>query len=169
MEKPLRPTIFKTLYEQCLDMYSGTPHITVLTSYPGVCLPSRFYNNDFLKLNIRPAAVHNWYCDDDALSFTTRFSGVSYNIYLPFGSILYMEDTGTNHQWIFPEEQIYADIFNSGVLMSVPQAPINTTEPVVLKSNIPHKSHKPDYLKLVVSNDNPLPSDKPKAKLTLVV
>jgi hypothetical protein len=80
-----------------------------------------------------------------------------------------MEDTGTNHQWIFPEEQIYADIFNSGVLMSVPQAPINTTEPVVLKSNIPHKSHKPDYLKLVVSNDNPLPSDKPKAKLTLVV
>lgn len=159
--KPLRPDIFRTLYEQCLDMYSGTPHITILTCYPGVSLPSQFYDYEYLTLNIRPAAVTGWYCDDEALSFSTRFSGVPYNVYLPFGSITAVEDKGTKTQWILPEEKIYADILNGLV---DPKVDIQEDTAIQVKVR-----EYPSYLKLVVSNDNPMPSDKPKAKLTLVV
>ncbi len=80
------PYIFKAYYDYIVD-HEDTPHLLINPGCPGVVLPARFKLNKELILSISPAAVHNFNVGRAGLSFATRFSGESHDVFLPYNCI----------------------------------------------------------------------------------
>jgi stringent starvation protein B len=91
---PQQPYFLRALYEWCVD--SGyTPYITV-TVDAGTKVPVAYVKDGQIVLNIGPAAVRNLNMDNDWLSFSGRFGGVSQVIEVPVANVLaiYARETG---------------------------------------------------------------------------
>jgi stringent starvation protein B len=91
---PQQPYFLRALYEWCVDN-GFTPHVAVkvdkLTK-----VPPAYVKDGQIVLNIGPAAVRNLNMDNDWLSFSARFGGVSQNIEVPVSNVLaiYARETG---------------------------------------------------------------------------
>ena len=85
--KPSRPYIVKALYDWMLDV-DYTPHLLVDAELENVEVPREFVQDGQIVLNIMPSAVRNFFMDDEAISFSARFSGQPMNIYVPMKAIL---------------------------------------------------------------------------------
>jgi len=82
-----KPYLFQAIYQWILDN-DATPHILVDATWPSVSVPQQFVQQGKIILNAAPEAISNWFADNDAVSFSARFSGKSQDIVLPIGSIL---------------------------------------------------------------------------------
>ncbi len=91
---PKQPYFLRALYEWCVD--SGhTPYVTVKVE-PNSRVPHAYVKDGQIVLNIGPAAVRNLEMNNDWLSFSARFGGVSQVIEVPVASVLaiYARETG---------------------------------------------------------------------------
>lgn len=91
---PQQPYFLRALYEWCVD--SGyTPYVSVAVD-KGTRVPNAYVKEGQLVLNIGPAAVRNLHMDNDWLSFSARFGGVSQVIEVPVNNVLaiYARETG---------------------------------------------------------------------------
>lgn len=91
---PQQPYFLRALYEWCVD--SGyTPYVTVKVD-AGAKVPPAYVKDGQIVLNIGPAAVRNLHMDNDWLSFSARFGGVSQVIEVPVANVLsiYARETG---------------------------------------------------------------------------
>jgi stringent starvation protein B len=91
---PQQPYFLRALYEWCVD--SGyTPYVTVKVG-PGAKVPTAYVKDGQIVLNIGPAAVRNLHMDNDWLSFSARFGGVSQLVEVPIGYVLaiYAKESG---------------------------------------------------------------------------
>ena len=91
---PQQPYFLRALYEWCVD--SGyTPYVTVMVDHR-THVPKGFVKDGQIVLNIGPNAVRNLHMDNDWLTFSARFGGVSQNIEAPVGNItsIYAQETG---------------------------------------------------------------------------
>lgn len=82
-----KPYLFRAIYQWILDN-DATPHILVDADWPAVVVPQDYVQNGKIILNAAPEAISHWFSDNDAISFSARFSGKSMDIYLPIGAIL---------------------------------------------------------------------------------
>jgi len=82
-----KPYLFRAIYQWILDN-DATPHILVDADWPAVVVPQDYVQNGKIILNAAPEAISHWYSDNNAISFSARFSGKSMDIYLPIGAIL---------------------------------------------------------------------------------
>lgn len=82
-----QPYLFRAIYDWILDN-GKTPYIVVDAMGELVRVPRQSVQNGQIVLNIAPHAVTNYMADDDAVSFSARFSGVAEHIYIPTGNIL---------------------------------------------------------------------------------
>ncbi|NNE37623.1 MAG: ClpXP protease specificity-enhancing factor [Gammaproteobacteria bacterium] len=98
-----RPYLLRALNEWIIDN-EMTPHLLIDADFPGVSVPQEFIQDGKIVLNISPTAVNNLFIDNDSVSFSARFAGVSTNIYLPVGAVsaIYAKENG--HGMIFPED-----------------------------------------------------------------
>ena len=98
-----RPYLIRALNEWIVDN-EMTPHLLIDAEYPGTSVPQEFIQDGKIVLNISPTAVTNLFIDNEKVSFSARFAGISSNIYLPIGSVtaIYAKENG--HGMIFPEE-----------------------------------------------------------------
>ncbi|WP_196141107.1 ClpXP protease specificity-enhancing factor [Aliikangiella sp. G2MR2-5] len=90
-----KPYLFRAIYEWILDN-GATPYILVDTTQKNVDVPVEHIQNDQIVLNASPGAVRDWFADNDAVSFSARFSGKSRQIYVPMNAILaiYAQENG---------------------------------------------------------------------------
>ncbi len=91
---PQQPYFLRALYEWCVD--SGfTPYVTVKVD-AGAKVPTAYVKDGQIVLNIGPAAVRNLHMDNDWLSFSARFGGVSQLVEVPVGNVLaiYAKESG---------------------------------------------------------------------------
>lgn len=90
-----RPYLLRALVEWINDN-GMTPHVMVDAGVPGVQVPSSAIKEERVVLNIAERAVMGLHIDNDAVSFTARFSGVSFPVYVPIPAILavYARETG---------------------------------------------------------------------------
>jgi stringent starvation protein B len=91
---PQQPYFLRALYEWCVD--SGyTPYVTVKVD-TGTKVPQPYVKDGQIVLNIGPAAVRNLHMDNQWLSFSARFGGVSQLIEVPVANVLaiYARETG---------------------------------------------------------------------------
>lgn len=91
---PQHPYFLRALYEWCVD--SGhTPYLTVRVDHR-TQVPQAFVKDGQIVLNIGPSAVRNMHMDNDWVTFSARFGGVSHSIEVPMGNVLaiYARETG---------------------------------------------------------------------------
>lgn len=98
-----RPYLLRALNEWIVDN-EMTPHLLIDADYPGTSVPQEFIQDGKIVLNISLTAVTNLLIDNESVSFSARFAGVSTHIYLPVGAVtaIYAKENG--HGMIFPED-----------------------------------------------------------------
>ncbi|MCW4471130.1 ClpXP protease specificity-enhancing factor [Xanthomonas sp. H13-6] len=90
-----RPYLLRALVEWINDN-GMTPHILVDAGLPGVQVPASAVKEGRVVLNIAERAVMRLQIDNDGVSFTARFSGVSFPVQVPISAVLavYARETG---------------------------------------------------------------------------
>lgn len=103
-----KPYLIRAIYEWICDN-KCTPYLYVNTTSKGLVLPESLSEESPLILNISPTASVDLKVDTDFISFTARFSGQVFDIYLPLYSILAIVAKETGQGLSFPEEVSPAD------------------------------------------------------------
>jgi len=90
-----RPYLLRALVEWINDNQM-TPHLMVDAGLPGVQVPAGAIKDGRVVLNIAERAVVRLQIDNDGISFTARFGGVSYPVQVPMAAVLavYARETG---------------------------------------------------------------------------
>lgn len=83
---PKRPYLLRAFYDWIVDN-NMTPHILVNAEAEAVNVPRQHIKDGKIVLNISPMAVQDFMMDNEALSFSARFGGVSFYIYCPMYAI----------------------------------------------------------------------------------
>lgn len=89
-----QPYFLRALYEWCVD--SGhTPYLTVRVDAQ-TRVPQAFVKDGQIVLNVGPSAVRNMHMDNDWVTFSARFGGLSHSIEVPVGNVvaIYSRETG---------------------------------------------------------------------------
>jgi len=98
--QPQQPYLLRALYEWCVD--SGyTPYITVRVDRRSR-VPMAFVREGQIVLNIGPNAVRNLQMDNEWVSFSARFGGVSQEIVVPVLNVLAIYARETGEGMVFP-------------------------------------------------------------------
>ena len=89
-----RPYLIRAIYDWCIDI-ENTPYVMSLVEKKTL-IPDVLANSKEIVLNLSPKSIQNLYIDDEGISFKGRFSGNSYNIFLPLISIqgVYAKESG---------------------------------------------------------------------------
>ncbi len=112
---PTRPYFLRAIYDWIVDN-GCTPYLAVFADAPGVQVPVEYVENGEITLNIAPSAVANWSLDNQQLSFSARFSGVSQDIFVPISAILGIFAKENGQGMAFPEEPEYdQDVTQDGL------------------------------------------------------
>ena len=106
-----KPYLFRAIYEWLLDN-NATPYVLVDASLPNVEVPVEHIQNGQIVLNASPSAIRDWIVDNQAVSFSARFSGKSRHIYVPMNAILaiYAQENGLGMAFPSVEESETAEL-----------------------------------------------------------
>ncbi|MGV8959404.1 MAG: ClpXP protease specificity-enhancing factor [Stenotrophomonas sp.] len=103
-----RPYLLRALVEWINDN-GMTPHVMVDAGVAGVQVPASAVKDGRVVLNIAERAVMRLHIDNDALSFTARFSGVSFAVNVPIAAILAVYARETGQGMALPDDIAGAD------------------------------------------------------------
>jgi len=94
MSASTKPYMIRALYEWCTDN-GHTPFVVVWVD-EHADVPREYVKNNEIVLNIAASATQNLRIDNDWLSFSARFAGVSRDIWVPIGNIMsvFARETG---------------------------------------------------------------------------
>ena len=98
-----RPYLLRALYEWIADN-GMTPHILVDATQPGVRVPPHTVNEGRVVLNIAERAVARLEMDNESVSFTARFGGVSQPVSVPVSAVLAVYARETGQGMVLPED-----------------------------------------------------------------
>lgn len=95
MAKSRRPYLIRAIHEWACDN-GHTPYLVVAADYPGVVVPQDYVKEGRITLNITPTAVNRLDLLTDPISFSARFSGMAFDVFIPSGAVLavYAQETG---------------------------------------------------------------------------
>lgn len=98
-----RPYLLRALNEWIADN-AMTPHLLVDATRPGVQVPVQAVNDGKVVLNIAARAVARLSIDNDSVSFTARFGGVSHAVFVPISAVLAIYARETGQGMALPED-----------------------------------------------------------------
>jgi stringent starvation protein B len=98
-----RPYLLRALNEWIADN-NMTPHLLVDATRAGVQVPSQAVSDGKVVLNIAERAVARLLIDNDAVSFTARFGGVSHPVVVPISAVLAIYARETGQGMALPED-----------------------------------------------------------------
>jgi stringent starvation protein B len=105
-----KPYLIRALYEWCVD--NGlTPHLMV-TVDGDTRVPMGYVKDGEIVLNINYSATKGLLMENDSITFSARFNGVSTNIYIPMRAV----------RGIFARENGQGMFFDPGLQSEAPQA-----------------------------------------------
>ncbi|MDO8894609.1 ClpXP protease specificity-enhancing factor [Nitrosomonas sp.] len=80
-----KPYLIRSIYDWCID--SGfTPYVSVKAD-PDLDIPIEYVKNGEIVFNISEKAVHGLIINNDLISFTARFNGVSRQLEIPLVAV----------------------------------------------------------------------------------
>ena len=98
-----RPYLLRALYEWIVDN-GMPPHLLVDATRAGVRVPPHTVKDGRVVLNVAERAVARLEMDNEAVSFTARFGGVSHPVLVPVGAVLAIYARETGQGMALPEE-----------------------------------------------------------------
>ena len=120
-----RPYLVRALYQWILDN-DMTPHLLVDAARPGVRVPASAVQNGRVVLNIAPRAVAALDLDNDVISFSARFGGVSQRVEVPVPAVLAIYARESGHGMALPDEaQAHADDAAEGLDAAADEAALD--------------------------------------------
>jgi stringent starvation protein B len=90
-----RPYMLRAWYDWILD--SGmTPHLVVNAEHEQVVVPQQYVQDGKIVLNASPSAVQGLFMDNEQISFSARFGGSPFQIFLPVSAVdgVYARENG---------------------------------------------------------------------------
>lgn len=103
-----QPYFLRALYEWCVD--SGhTPYLTVRVDRQ-TRVPAAFVKDGQIVLNVGPSAVRNIHMDNEWVTFSARFGGMSHSIEIPVQNVIaiYSRETGEGMAFESPAQPVEA-------------------------------------------------------------
>ncbi len=103
-----RPYLLRALHEWILDN-GMTPHLLVDAEHEQVQVPKQFVEDGAIVLNMSTTAVRHLMMTNDEVSFSARFSGTPFEIYVPMTAVkaIYAKENGRG--MVFQEEELEAE------------------------------------------------------------
>lgn len=103
---PNRPYLLKAFFDWLLDN-ELTPHLVVDATQANVTVPSQFINDGQIVLNIAPSAIAAFNMDLQHVSFSARFGGKPFQVYVPMAAVvaIYARENGAGT--VFEPEAAY--------------------------------------------------------------
>lgn len=98
-----RPYLLRALYAWIADN-GMTPHLLVDATQAGVRVPAHTIKDGKVVLNIAERAVAKLELDNDGVSFTARFGGVSHPVMVPIAAVLAIYARETGQGMALPED-----------------------------------------------------------------
>ncbi len=100
----MRPYLLRALYDWIVDN-GFTPYMLVNADHDNVEVPHQYVENGQIILNISPRAVQGLTLDNEWVSFTARFSGRPFSVFVPTIAVLaiYARENGKG-MFFQPEE-----------------------------------------------------------------
>ena len=86
MSSSTKPYLLRALYEWCVDN-DQTPHIVAWVNEQ-TRVPMQYVRDNEIVLNIGPSASHNLIIENEWVSFSARFGGVSHEVWIPIGHVI---------------------------------------------------------------------------------
>ena len=82
---PTKPYMVRAIHEWCVDN-GFTPHLLVAVSSQ-TRVPIAYVKEGEIVLNLNYSATKDLHIDNEAISFSARFGGVSQNLYVPMDEV----------------------------------------------------------------------------------
>lgn len=82
-----KPYLIRALHEWITDN-GMTPHLLVDATVEGVIVPATAINEGRVVLNVAYRAVMGFRVDDEYVSFSARFNGVSQEVWVPIKAVM---------------------------------------------------------------------------------
>lgn len=98
-----RPYLIRALNDWIVDS-DLTPYLMVNATGDGVAVPEEFVSDGRIVLNISPSAVRDLLLADEAISFSARFGGRPFSVYVPMEQVLAIYAQETNDGMMFDSE-----------------------------------------------------------------
>ncbi|GAB2998267.1 ClpXP protease specificity-enhancing factor [Psychrosphaera aestuarii] len=105
---PNRPYLLRAFYDWILDN-EHTPYLVVEADLPHVQVPPQSVKDGQVVLNISPSAVQSLQISNEQLTFSARFGGVPFEVYVPMYAVsaIYARENGAGT--MFPPEDYDID------------------------------------------------------------
>ncbi len=98
-----QPYFLRALYDWCVD--SGhTPYLTIRVDKQ-TRVPQAFVKEGQIVLNVGPSAVRNIHMDNDWVTFSARFGGISHSIEIPVGNVIAIHARETGEGMAFESRE----------------------------------------------------------------
>ncbi|MGO4999811.1 ClpXP protease specificity-enhancing factor [Oceanisphaera sp. W20_SRM_FM3] len=123
---PSRPYLLRAFYEWLLDN-ELTPHLLVNASLAHTRVPQQYVKDGQIVLNIAPSAVVGLHMDNDALSFSARFGGSPFQVYVPMAAVVSIQARENGAGTFFPPEAAY-DAWAESLDAEAPAGASSSTE-----------------------------------------
>lgn len=119
---PKRPYFVRAMHEWLTDN-DYTPYLIVDSSHSELVAPTEYAQHGQLVLNISYAATKDLHIDNEAISFSARFGGVSQDLWIPMAAAMGIFAKEDQSHGLFFDPQEYAHIAPS----QTTDTPTNTT------------------------------------------
>ncbi len=103
-----RPYLLRALYEWIADN-GMTPHLLVDVARPMVQVPLHAVKDGKIVLNIAERAVSRLDMNNETISFSARFGGVSHSVSVPVGAVLAIYARETGQGMALPDDTLAND------------------------------------------------------------
>lgn len=89
------PYLLRAMYEWIIDN-GMTPLLVVDVTIKDTRVPRNYIENDRIVLNIHPSAVRELDLANQSLSFSTRFGGAPFQVFIPIDAVMavYAKENG---------------------------------------------------------------------------
>ena len=125
--KPKRPYLLRALYDWIVDS-ELTPYVLVSADSNRVQVPVEYVSDGKIVLNVSPLAVVDLALGDDSISFSGRFGGRPFPIFVPMESVLAIYAKESGEGMMFEPE--YGNEYADGAGIGDGQEPPDPDPPV---------------------------------------
>ena len=82
---PTKPYLIRAIHEWCVDN-NLTPHLLVEVSSQTL-VPMQYVKDGEIVLNLNHGATKDLHIDNEQITFSARFNGVSQHLFVPIGAV----------------------------------------------------------------------------------
>lgn len=103
---PSRPYLLRAFYDWLLDN-ELTPHLLVNAEVAHTTVPHQYVQDGQIVLSIAPQAVVGLHMDNEAVTFSARFGGSPFQVYVPMAAVVSIQARENGAGTFFPPEPAY--------------------------------------------------------------